>query len=300
MEDLTVAVDGKELSITKPHKIFWDDPGITKLDYVKYLLAVAPCLLAYTNNRLLTMIRWPHGIAGKSFYQKEIPAYAPSWIPRAVYGDKTWILLNDAPSLVWVANQAALELHTPFNLYMNEDYPGELVIDLDPTDTDNFTLVREIALNIREVLASFGLTSVPKTSGATGLQIYVPVDPRYTYEELRIVNKFLAEYILARNPGRVTLERAVKKRGKLLYFDYLQLWRGRTMPAPYSVRARPLAPVSTPLEWEEIKADFSPAEFTVLNVPERIGQRGDLFAAVTTKKVRQSLDEILVFLRKHG
>lgn len=296
--DLKLIIENRELIVTNPEKVLWHNPGLSKIDYIKYLLAVSPYLLAHTKDRLLTMIRWPDGIDGKSFYQKEMPGYAPQWIPRAAYGDKNWVLLNDTATLVWVANQAALELHIPFNKYMNGDYPEELVIDLDPMDTGNFSLVREIALKIKEVLDSLGLVSVPKTSGATGLQIYIPVDPRYSYEELRPVNKFLAEYVSARNPGKVTLERVVKKRGRLLYFDYLQLWRGRTLPAPYSVRARPAAPVSAPLEWKEVEHDFSPEEFTVAAMTERIKQKGDLFSPVTTKKIRQNLDEILVFLHQ--
>jgi len=298
MKDFIITIEGRELSITNPGKVLWDNEGITKLDYIKYLLEAAPYLLAYTKDRLLTMIRWPDGIGGKSFYQKEMPDYAPAWIPHTFYGNKKWILLNDAAALVWVANQASLELHLPFNLYMNENYPEELVIDLDPMDTKNYSLVREIALKTREVLDSFGLASVPKTSGATGLQIYVPVDARYTYDEIRSVNKFLAEYISIKNPSKVTLERVIKKRGNLLYFDYLQLWRGRTLPAPYSVRARPLAPVSTPLEWKEVERDIKPGEFNLFTVRERIRKKGDLFDIVTTKKIRQDLDEILAFLKK--
>lgn len=295
MELLSVLVEGKKIEIINPQKVMWDVPVITKIEYIQYLLTVSAHLLAYTGDRLLTMIRFPDGIKGKSFYQKEIPDYAPAWLSRVKSGDKEWILLNDAAALVWVANQAALELHVSFNKYEigAEDFPSELVFDLDPMEEDNFSLVQEVALITKEVLDSFGLLSVPKTSGATGMQIYVPIEPKYTYAQTRLVNEFIARYIAEKYPYQVTLERSVKKRGKLLYFDYLQLWRGRTLPVPYSVRARAGAPVSAPLTWEEVAKGVLPANFTVKTMGERIKQQGDLFSPVTSPKYKQSLADIL-------
>lgn len=292
-------IEDKEVIITNPQKKLWEVPPLTKLDYINYLVRIAPNLLAYSRDRLLTMIRWPHGVGGKSFYQKEIPAYAPTWIPRTFFHDKNWILLNDTATLVWVANQAALELHLPFNYYYQEENPSELVFDLDPMDEDNFDLVREVALKTKEVLDNFGLTSIVKTSGATGLQIYVPLLPKYSYEEIRMISEFIARYIASKNPQMVTLERMVNKRGKLLYFDYLQLWRGRTLPAPYSVRARLGAPVSAPLEWQEVEKRIKPADYTVLSLPERLEKKGDLFRPVVSKEQRQDVKEILNFLKKN-
>ncbi len=299
MEGIKITIEDKEITISNPYKILWPQSGFTKLDYIHYLISVSPYLLAYTQNRLLTMIRFPDGIDGKSFYQKEIPDFAPEWVERAFYSDKNWIILNDTATLVWVANLASLEIHVPFDQYCKPDFPTELALDLDPMDTENFALVREIALKSKEVINSLGLLSVVKTSGATGLQIYIPIEPKYTYEEARRINTFIARYIAEKNPRKVTLERVVKKRGKHLYFDYLQLWRGRTLPAPYSVRARPRAPVSTPLEWEEVEKEISPADFTIQTVPERLKLKGDLFRFVTTEKVNQSLDEILAFIKKN-
>lgn len=300
MDDMLVAIEGKEVKITNPSKVMWPQVNLTKLDYIKYLLEVSPYLLAYAKNRLLTMIRWPHGIEGKSFYQKEIPPYAPAWVPRVYCNDKQWILLNDPATLVWVANQGALELHLPFNQYFREDYPSELILDLDPMEAENFDLVREVALQTKEVLDAFGLASVVKTSGATGLQIYVPLEPRYTYEETRKVNEFIARYITVQKPHQVTLERMVRKRGKRLYFDYLQLWRGRTLPAPYSVRARPEATVSTPLEWKEVEKKIRPVDFNVSTVPERIKRKGDLFSPLSTQKTNQGIEAILNFLGRNS
>ncbi len=296
MESITVLVDDKKVEITNPQKLLWQQPSITKLEYIQYLIEVAGSLLLYTRDRLLTMIRYPDGIDGKSFFQKEIPEYAPAWLPRCKTGGKEWIILNDVPTLVWVANQAALELHVPFNQYTHEDFPSELIIDLDPMDEDNFALVRVIALRTREVLDNFGLVSVAKTSGATGMQIYVPLAPLYTYEQARVVNKFIAHYLAAKYPDKITLERSVKRRGKLLYFDYLQLWRGRTLPAPYSVRARVGAPVSTPVTWEEVEMGIHPLDFTIATVRQRMKQTKDLFEVITDGRHQQKLDALLSYI----
>lgn len=299
MDDFTFPLEDKEVKITNPDKVLWEDPGITKLGYIEYLMKVVPYILTYSKDRLLTMIRYPHGIGGKSFYQKEIPEYAPQWIERVNYGNKNWILLNEPATLVWVANQGALELHLPFNLYFRENKPQEIIIDLDPMDTENFQLVREVALKSKEVLNSLGLWGVAKTSGATGLQIYIPIEPRYSYEEVRLINTFIAKYIAEKNPHQVTLERSVKKRGNLLYFDYLQLWKGKTLPAPYSVRARPGGSVSTPLNWEEVEKDIVPSDFNMETVAKRIKEKGDLFKVISQDNSRQNLDGILASIKKY-
>ena len=146
---------------------------------------------------------------------------------------------------------------------------------------------------------SISLRSFPKTSGATGMQIFVPIEPKYTFEETRRLSRFVADYMLSRMPGAITLERVVERRGEKLYFDYLQLWRGRTMAAPYSVRAKPRATVSTPITWEEAERGFAPSDFTIATVPGRLERAGDPFAPVSDERRRlnQSLDEVLNFLR---
>ncbi len=300
MDKITVSVEEKEITITNPNKYLWKEEKITKLDYIHYLIMVAPYLLPYTSNRLLTMIRYPDGVQGKSFYQKGIPAYVPQWLTTVEYKDKNYVLLNDLATLVWVGSQAALELHVPFNTYFRENYPSEMIIDLDPMEENNFNLVQEIALQTKETLDSFGLNSYAKTSGATGLQIYIPLKPNYTYEETRMVVKFIADYITEKNPLKVTVERSIKKRGSLLYFDYLQFWRGKTLPAPYSVRGRNKATVSAPLEWEEVQQKkIRPEDFTILTMKERISRKGDVFSKLTTTRNEQNIDEILRFIKTH-
>lgn len=298
MEKNVVRIEGREIEITHPDRVIWPESGITKLDYLKYLIEIAPYLLPYARDRMLMIWRYPDGIEGKRVEERSIHGPAPEWVPRATYADKPRILLNDPATLAWVANRGAIELHLPFDRYDRKDYPTELVFDLDPADDMPFEAVREVALRLRDVLDGLSLRSFPKTSGATGLQIFVPVEPKYTYGEARRINTFIARYLLEKLPSLITLERVVEKRGNKLYFDYLQLWRGRTMAAAYSVRARRSATVSAPVSWDEVEAGFHPADFTIKTVPPRIKRIGDLFAPVSSESHRlaQRVDEVLAFV----
>lgn len=296
-DSFEIEVEDRSIRITNPEKVLWPECSITKFDYIRYLIDMAPYLLPYMKDRCLTTIRYPDGIHGKSFYQKNIPEHAPEWISTYNWRETDYILANDLPTLVWLGNQACLEFHVAFNLKDREAYPTELVFDLDPTDLQNYDLVLETGLRIKEVLDSLGLISQPKTSGASGLQIYIPIIPNYTYQETHLLNKFIAQYVADRYPDQVTIERLVKNRGSKLYFDYIQHGEGRTLPAPYSTRAREAGSVSAPVTWEEITKGFHPSNYTINNMRERIAQLGDLFSTITTDKKPQALDPILQFLK---
>lgn len=297
IKEFEIEVEGHTIRITNPEKLLWPESQISKLDHIRYLIEMAPYFLSYAKDRLLTTIRYPDGINGKSFYQKNLPNHAPAWVATHVWRDTNYILANDIPTLVWLGNQACLEFHVSFNLYNQPKLPTELVFDLDPTDVDNFDLVLEVALRIKEVLDSLGLVSQPKTSGASGLQIYIPIEARYTYEQTRHLNKFIAHYIADKYPQQVTVERLIKNRGTKLYFDYIQHGEGRTLPAPYSPRARKEGSVSTPVTWEEVQVGFSPRDFTIKNVKQRINEMGDLFDLMTKQKEKQSIDRLLQFIK---
>ncbi|TWD98549.1 DNA ligase D-like protein (predicted polymerase) [Neobacillus bataviensis] len=173
---------------------------------------------------------YPHGINGKKIKKRSVPETTPEWVSSTFYKEKEWTLLNDRPTLVWAANYGAIEFHVPFDLHDKPDYPMEMVFDLDPSGHNNFNLVLEVAIRLKELLESLGLMSVPRTSGSSGMQIFIPIQPDYTFEQTRKINTFVANYFAEQMPQNVTLERVVSKRGNKLYFDYLQLWRGRTMP----------------------------------------------------------------------
>lgn len=294
MEHRLVHVDGKELKISNPDKRLF--PQLSKWEFILTYYRLAPYLLPYCRNRALTTIRFPDGVEGKSFYQKNAPPHRPDWIETVNDGDIEYVMLNNAPTLVWLANLACVELHVSFNTVHDPMKPTELVFDLDPS-VPGFPRVVEAALMIRELLLQLGLDGIVKTSGASGLQIYLPLEPRYTYDETRKVGKFIAHYFAERQPALITVERSVNKREDKIYFDYLQHWRNKTLIAPYSIRAVPEATVSTPLSWEELTPALSPKQFTCANIFDRLEQKGDLFAEALRKKVR--LDDILQFIDRH-
>lgn len=297
MEELIV--EGRKISITNPDKMLWEEAGIYKIDYIQYLLDVAPFLLEHAKDRLLMIWIYPHGIDGKRIEKRSLPSSAPEWVNHTYYKEKQRILLNDNATLAWAANYGALEFHVPFDSYKKQNHPLELVFDLDPPDDEHFEVVLEISLKLKNVLRSLGLTSVPRTSGSSGMQIFVPIASEYSFEETRKVNKFIADYLVETMQDVLTLQRAVNQRENKVYFDYLQLWKGRTMPAVYSPRAKPQATVATPVTWEEVQAGFHPTDFTISNINKRIRERGDLFSPITTKKTPQNLDDILTFIKKH-
>lgn len=294
-----IEVDGHLIEITHPEKIIWENQGITKLDYIQYLLNVSSHLIQHAKERLLMIWVYPHGISGKKIEKRSLPQTAPEWISHTFYKEKERILLNDQATLVWAANYGAIEFHVPFDRHDKTDYPLEMVFDLDPPDANSFELVLEVAIKLKQLLESLGLISVPRTSGSLGMQVFVPIQPNYTFEQTRKINTFVAQYFAEQMPQHITLERVVSKRGNKLYFDYLQLWRGRTMPVVYSARAKSEPTVAAPLSWEEVETGIRPTDFTILNMRKRIQEMGDLFNPVTTEKLNQSLDDILNFIEKN-
>ncbi|MDQ1003356.1 bifunctional non-homologous end joining protein LigD [Neobacillus niacini] len=294
-----IEVDGHLIEITHPYKIIWQNQGITKMDYIQYLLDVSSYLIQHAKERLLMIWVYPHGISGKKIEKRSLPETAPQWVCHTFYKGKERILLNDRATLVWAANYGAIEFHVPFDRHDKTDYPLEMVFDLDPPEDNSFNLVLEVAIKLKQLLESLGLASVPRTSGSLGMQVFIPIQPNYTFEQTRKINTFVAQYFAEQMPQHVTLERIVSRRGTKLYFDYLQLWRGRTMPVVYSARAKSEPTVAAPLTWEEVEAGIRPTDFTILNMQQRIQVMGDLFNPVTSEKRNQSLDDILKFIERN-
>ena len=290
-----VQIDGMEIKISNPDKVWFPEAGIKKWDFILYCTRLAPYLLPYCKDRLLTTIRFPDGVNNPSFYQKNAPAFRPDWVETKKSGEIEYILLNNVPTLIWLANLACMEFHVSFH-QVHQSVPTELVFDLDPS-VPGFDKVVEVAWLIKEVLDKIELTGVVKTSGATGLQIYVPIEPVYSYEETRKIGRFVAHYLTELYPGLVTVERQVKKRGDKVYIDYLQHWHNKTLIAPYSPRAVPEATVSTPLKWDELTSLQSPKEWTLFSIFDRLKEKGDLFQPVLARN-RQRLDTILDFIKK--
>lgn len=263
-----------ELAISHPDKLLWPDMGIDKLSYVRTLAEIAPYMLPHTEGRLLTTIRFPEGYGGKSFYQKNAPTPVPEFVRTETEGDIRYVVLDSLPALLWMGSLYALEFHVSCERF-DRPLPDRWMLDIDPS-LEVEPRIMEAADKVGALLRSLGLDAVPKTSGATGVQVVMPIEPGPTYDDLRRFGKFVSEYLTAKNPQLFTVERLKKNRGSLIYLDYLQFYPGRTLAAAYSPRARAGAPVSTPLDWDEVRADPRPADFNLLNIAARLRERGDL------------------------
>ncbi|HBN84474.1 MAG TPA: DNA polymerase domain-containing protein [Clostridiales bacterium] len=287
----SVQINGQNITISNMDKLLWKDKGITKLMYVEKLVGLSEYILPYSKDRLLTCICYPDGVEGKSFYRKNIPEHAPAFISTAIWNGNEYILLNDLETLVWLGNMAALEFHTSFEKEKGTG-PDSLVFDLDPSSGQTFKDVAKAALIVHETLESLNIQSYVKTSGATGLQIYIYTAGKYTYDKARAINEFFAKYFCEKHPELFTIERMVQKRGNKLYFDYLQMWQGKTIICPYSSRATKSATVATPITWEELKQGAQPEDFTLENIKERLDKTGDLFLALQDPEKAVDLDFI--------
>lgn len=288
-----IEIEGRAVKLTNPEKLMWPEQGIRKIDYLARMLELGRYILPHARDRLLTAIRFPDGVRGKSFYQKNAPVHTPDWVEREEWNGIRYVLLNSLPTLAWLINQAVLEFHTSFNLFDAESNPTYLVFDLDPSQGQTFEEATEVALLVYDTLNSLSIESCVKTSGATGLQIYIPVGGEYTYDTARKINKFFGQYFSSKYPERITIERVVKKRGKRLYFDYLQMWQGKTITMAYSPRAGDTANISMPVTWEELKEGVKPEDFTLCNAFERLREKGDVFAPMLGRSGQKPVDEIL-------
>ena len=292
---ITVKIAGKEVQLTNLNKTIW--PGeLTKAELIKYYHEIAPFIIPHIYNRPLVMKRYPDGINGETFYQKECPDYAPEWIKTVLvkHTEKTinYFVCNDEASLVWLANYGCIEMHPWLSRVENIDCPDIAVMDLDPAEGVSFNEVLKIALLVKEALMQFDLNGYPKTSGATGLHIFIPIKPIYSFNTVTKAMQYIAELIARINPKNATVERIVSRRGRKVYLDYLQNVRGKTMGFQYSLRALPGAPVSTPLYWEEVEMmKISPDTFTIHNILSRIKETGDIYHDVLSQK--QTLDTLL-------
>jgi len=282
-----VRLGDHELAISHPDKPIWPEAGVTKLKYVQILAELAPYLLPYTTDRYLTTIRYPEGIHGVSFYQKNCPEPIPDYVRTAQDGKIRYVVLDSVQTLLWMGSLYSLEFHVSSDEIANP-LPNTWMLDIDPS-LDVEPRLMEATDLVLQLLNSLGLSAVPKTSGATGVQVVMPIERGPSFDELRRFGKFVSEYLVARHPGLFTVERLKKDRGDLIYLDYLQHYAGKTLPAPYSPRARPGATVSTPLSWDEVRRNVKPSDFHLLNIRERLRDRGDLLSAVP----RQSLVPVI-------
>ena len=278
-----IEVAGREVTITNPEKVFFPKAGYTKLDLVNYYLAVADGALRGVMNRPMVLKRFVNGVEEEPFFQKRAPSNLPAGIETAHVTfpsgrSADLCVIDDAADLAWVVNLGCVDLN-PWAVRANDvDHPDELRIDLDPTPESNFGMVRQLALVCREVLADFGYTGYPKTSGSRDIHINVRIEPRWTFTEVRRCALALGRECERRVPELATTKWWKEQRHGV-FIDYNQNARDRTVASAYSVRPTPNAQVSTPLEWDEV-ATVELADFTIANVPQRYAERGDPGAGI--------------------
>ncbi|MEC9488889.1 MAG: non-homologous end-joining DNA ligase [Halanaerobium sp.] len=286
------------VKLTNLEKVFWPELDLTKADLVKYYIDVGNYILPHLRDRPLSMNPYPDGIKGKSFYQKRCPEEAPAFVERTpIYSEHkgkqiSWCLLNNLPSLVWAANRACIELHVWFSRWQSGGRPDFAVFDLDPAGDTGFAEVREVALMIKGLLDELGLQAYVKTSGKTGLHLYIPIKQEYTYVSVRNFLGHIGRVIADARPELATLEWNIEKRGSRIYIDYRQNVRGKTLAAPYSLRPVEGARVSAPITWAELERGAVPADFTIFNILSRLERVGDIFHDVLAR--RQILPEELL------
>lgn len=289
-----VTIQSREFALSNLDKVLWPEDGYTKGEMINYYVRIAPYLIPHLSQRPLVLTRYPNGISGKSFYQKNAPDYLPEWISTYPWyssdSDRVinFILAEETAALAWLANQACLEMHPWLSRIGSIDYPDFAVVDLDPSPGSKYQDVIDIALAVKQLLDSLKLRSYPKTSGSLGLHIYIPLENRHTYEEIRRFTQTIAAMVCNVLPQIATIERTVNRRGTKVYVDYLQNVQGKTLSSVYSIRPRRGAPVSTPLLWEEVPY-VKPADFTIKSILARVEAQGDLFASVLSD--HQSLDD---------
>jgi bifunctional non-homologous end joining protein LigD len=283
-------VNGHELKFTNLGKIFWPKEKYTKRDMLNYYYQVAPYILPYLKDRPQSMNRYPNGIDGKSFYQKDVTNKVPSWIRMEPYRtsegeNKNFLVPEDEAAILYMANAGAIEMN-PWNSTIHKpDFPDWCLIDIDPSDKSTFEQVIKTAQVTKEVLDHMGVKGYPKTSGSTGIHIYIPLGASYTYDQCQLFGKIIATQVHTILPEFTSIERIVRNRNHKLYIDYLQNRPKATLAAPYSVRPKPGAPVSMPLYWEEVKKGLSIKDFTIKNAMARVKSEGDIFKPVLGKGI---------------
>ena len=281
-ENDTLEVEGRHLQLTHLDKPMWPDDGLTKRDLIAHYISVAPVLLPYLRDRPLSMQVFPDGITGKSFWRKDRPRHAPGWMQTWTYrGEKTkdYIVVNELATLIWVANSAVIDLHPWHSRIDAPDRPDWAVFDLDPAEGAPFASVVTIARLVGVALDHYGLRSVLKTTGQTGLQIYVPIRRGPDYGAVRAWVEGVARAIGRTVPELVSWEWTVSKRTGRVRIDYTQNIINKTLNAPYTVRAVTRAPVSAPITWAELDdPDLRPDRWTVATIGRRLAAVGDLFA----------------------
>jgi bifunctional non-homologous end joining protein LigD len=277
-------VDGHLLKFTHLNKLYWPEDGVTKRDMFNYYHQVAPFMVPYLKDRPMSLNRFPGGIHGESFYQKNVRDKAPEWATTMPHTngegvDKDYLLGNNEATLLWMASLGCIEMNPWFSRIGSLDNPDYCVIDLDP-DKQHFDQVIQAAQEVKKVLDAIDIPSFPKTSGSTGMHIYIPLGAQYTYDQSQLFANIIVKLVQKQIPDFTTLERMISNRNGKMYLDFLQNRPGATIAGVYSLRPKPGATVSMPVTWDEVRPGLTMRDFTIHNAIDRLKETGDLFSGV--------------------
>jgi bifunctional non-homologous end joining protein LigD len=298
-----VSVDGHNLNFTNLDKVMFPRDGITKRDLIEYYDAVSEWLLPHLKDRPLSLLRFPDGIESERFFQKHVDGKFPPWfrtlaVPSGEGKTREWPVGNEKAELLYLANLGCIDQNPWMSRVQSLDNPDFVLIDLDSHES-GYGKIIEAALHVHKFLEELGLKSFPKTTGGDGMHVYIPIAPKYSYDEAKSFAEMLARRLAEMYPNTFTTPRSVSARTKdRVYFDWVQIGRGKTISAPYVVRPKAGAPVATPLEWSEVTRDLNPKQFHIRNAIDRFRAKGDLFAGVL--KTTQSLDRARKQLEKRS
>jgi bifunctional non-homologous end joining protein LigD len=288
--DKETNIEGKKLKFTNLSKLYWKKERITKGELIDYYDSVSSYILPYLKDRPESLHRYPNGAGSPSFFQKDVGSMPPSWIrTEKIFSESidkhiNYLVCQDKPTLLYLANLGCIELNPWHSRLGKLDLPDYIIIDLDPHEI-SFKHVIETALVVKEVLDEAKIPAYCKTSGSTGIHIYIPMGAKYDYDQAKQFAEIIANIVHQRIPKITSVLRSPAKRVKKVYLDFLQNRKGQTIAAPYCVRPKPGATVSTPLEWHELQSGLLPSDFTIKNINDRLKKTGDLFKPVLGKGI---------------
>jgi len=274
-------INGHEINFSKRDKIFFPEVELTKGDLIDYYDDISEFLLPLIKDQPISMQRFPDGLRGEGWFMKETPDYFPDWIERVNFpkkegGSFNAPLVDSKEALVYLADQAVVTFHSYLSRKDDLNRPDKMVYDLDPPEgTTDFDAVRFAALKLKQALNELDLKAWVKTTGSEGFHVVVPLDRKWGFDKVRDFADDLSLLLVRRYPEKLTLEQRKKKRGNRIYMDTFRNSYGATSVAPYSVRARPEAPIATPVDWEEVEAGADPRDWTIKNIFRRLGQKDD-------------------------
>lgn len=301
-KEAEIKLNGHLIKVTNLKKLYWTKEGFTKGKMLHYYHCIAPYMLPYMKDRPQSLHRHPNGISGKHFFQKDMRGKVPEWIPtHEDYSESTdemiqYMICNNEAALLYMANLGCIEMHPWHSRRQHPDQPDYCLIDLDPDKSNSFDQVIETAQIVKAYLDDMKADSYCKTSGSTGLHIYIPLGAKYSYDESKQFAELLVGLVHQDIPKITSLERNPAKRKGKIYLDFLQNRQAQTAAAPYSLRPKPGMPISTPLDWSEVKKGLTPTTYNATNILERLKTEGDLFAPVLGRGIdlKKILNRLLV------